>query len=81
MPSSNGSTELSPSGETVEVEIQQIVRNEWRIKVLEKLVERLSIRVGESLDPDFPEKARYEAAEEIREKYPNSGFEYIPESD
>jgi len=56
-----------------DIEVDQILRNEYRIGVLEKVVEELLKNTHPNAEA--LERIRTEVVEGLKKKYPNSGIE------
>jgi hypothetical protein len=68
------------SEKNASIELTQIVQNEWRIKVLELLVEHI---VNNNPGINTPDQDRLQAiqkraAKELAKKYPGAGIEFTP---
>lgn len=58
--------------------VSQIIENEFRVSVLERLVElllgRISTMGGSPISPQDLAQVRHEVVEHLKKKYPNSGI-------
>ena len=68
------------SDENASIELTQVVQNEWRIKVLELLVEHIvNNNPGMNTpDQDQLQAIQKRAAKELANKYPGAGIEFTP---
>jgi hypothetical protein len=64
-----------------EIDANQILENEFRINVLERIISEVFLRNADRLalpNPEEVENIRREVVNQLRLKYPNSGITYNP---
>lgn len=66
-----------------EIEVEQILRNEFRIGYLEKIIEHIANNNPTLNAPSQSEmkEIKKNVIADLKEKYPNSGIEYTEDKD